>query len=134
MNHDRVDKLVGVFFAVTLVAALGMAFDVWQFVYYAVPLLVAIFMLIGSLNSRNEWSPQHLRPVLGFSAIVLGLFLAAGLGLNSTASWGGLPISTALFLYLIWPLTVVGAPLLYAYVYTGWLGREVDATTDEQVA
>lgn len=126
MNHDRVDALVGVFFAVTLVAALGMLFDIWQAVYYAVPALVAVFMLIGSLNARNEWSTQHLRPVLGFAAVLFLLFVAAGLTLESSASWGGLPISSAIFLYLVWPVTVVVAPLIYAYVYTGWLGREVD--------
>lgn len=127
MNHDRVDALVGVFFVVTLVASLGMLLDIWQAVYYAVPALVAVFMLIGSLNARNEWSAHHLRPVLGFSVVLLALFLAAGLTLESSATWGGLPVSSAIFLYVMWPVTVVGAPLVYAYVYTGWLGREVDA-------
>lgn len=126
MSHQRVDALVGSFFVVTLIATVGMLFDVWQAVYYAVPALVALFMLIGSLNARNEWSPRHLRPVLGFSVVVLALFVAAGVSLESSATWGGLPVSTAIFVYALWPATVLGAPLVYAYVYTGWLSREVD--------
>jgi len=126
MNQNRVDALVGAFFGVTLVATLGMLLDIWQAVYYAVPALVAVFMLIGSLNARNEWSARHLRPVLAFSVVLLGLFLAAGLSLESSTSWAGLPVSSAIFLYVMWPLTVVGTPLVYAYVYTGWLSREVD--------
>jgi hypothetical protein len=126
MNQDRVDALVGIFFAVTLLSAVGMLLDIWQAVYYSVPLLVAVFMLIGSLNARNEWSAQHLRPVIAYAVLLMALFLGAGLTLESSGTWGGVPISTAIFLYVLWPVTAIGTPLVYAYVYTHWLSREID--------
>lgn len=129
MNHEKVDALVGAFFAATLIAAVGMVFDIWQAVYYSIPVFVALFMLIGSLNARNEWSRRHLLPVVAFSAVLGALFVAAGVLVNSSAMLGGLPASTGIFLYVVWPLTVVGAPLVYAYVYTGWLGPEVAVET-----
>lgn len=35
-------------------AALGMVFDIWQTVYYSISEFVLLFMLIGSLNRRDE--------------------------------------------------------------------------------
>ena len=39
---------------------------------------------------------------------------------------GGLPTTTAVFVYIIWPWTAVGAPLVYAAVHKSWLMRDMD--------
>ncbi|MBM7508060.1 hypothetical protein ABKW28_16600 [Nocardioides sp. 31GB23] len=134
MKLDKMDTLVAAFFVATLIAAAGMLLDVWQAVYYSIPVFVALFMLIGSLNARNEWSRQFLVPVVAFAALVGVLFVVAGSLLDSTARLGGLPASTAVFFYVMWPVTVVGAPLVYAHVYQGWLSLEVADETGAEPA
>lgn len=124
MKLDRIDALVAVFTVATFVAAVGMIFDVWQGVYYSIPVFSFLFMLIGSLNARDEWSPQALVPVVAFGVVLAGLFVVAGVLIESDTTWGGLPAATAVFTYLVWPVSVVGAPLAYAAVYQGWLSRD----------
>lgn len=125
MKLDRTDTLVAAIAAATLLATIGMLADIWQIVYYALPVFVLLFMLMGSLNARDEWSPRALAPVIGFSAVLAVLFIAAGVLLESTTRLGGMPIASGLFLYVIWPLTVVGAPLTYAVVYSRWLAPDL---------
>lgn len=125
MKLDRTDTLVAAITAATLLATIGMLADIWQIVYYALPVFVLLFMLMGSLNARDEWSSRALAPVLGFSAVLAVLFIAAGVLLESTTMFGGMPIASGLFLYVIWPLTVVGAPLTYAVVYSRWLAPDL---------
>lgn len=127
MNLDRTDALVAAITAATLLATIGMLADVWQIVYYALPVFVLLFMLMGSLNARNQWSSRSLAPVIGFSAVLAALFIAAGVLLESTTRFGGMPVASGLFLYVIWPLTVFGAPLTYAVVYSRWLAPDLTA-------
>lgn len=124
MKLDRIDALVAVFTVATFIAAVGMIFDVWQGVYYSIPVFSLLFMLIGSLNARDAWSPRALVPVVVFGVVFAGLFVAAGLLVGSQATWAGLPVSTAIFTYVVWPVSVIGAPLVYAAVYQGWLSRD----------
>lgn len=118
---DRTDALIGGVSAASLLAAIGMLFDIWQAVYYAIPALVLLLMLLGSLNARGEWSPRALVPVLGFWVVLSVLFVTAAVLIGSSSKLWGLPASTGVFLYLIWPLSTVGAPLVYAVVYRRWL-------------
>lgn len=125
MKLDRTDALVAAVSLATLLAAVGMLFDVWQAVYYSIPAFVLLFMLLGSLNARDAWSPRAIVPVLCFWAVLAGLFVAAAVLIESSGELGGLPVSTAIFLYLIWPISVLGAPLTYALVYTRWLAPDL---------
>ena len=125
MKLDKIDVLVAAFTVATAVAALGMLFDIWQTVYYSIPVFVLLFMLIGSLNRRDEWSARTLGPVIAFGVLLAALFVAAGVLLDSSGSFGGLPVSTAIFLYGIWPLSAIGGPLVYAFVYGSWLSEDV---------
>jgi sodium/proline symporter len=127
MKLDRTDLLVAAVTAATLLAAIGMLFDVWQAVYYSIPAFVLLFMLLGSLNARDEWSPGALVPVVGLWLVLAGLFVAAGALLGSSGELGGLPVSTGIFLYLIWPISTIGASLVYAVVYTRWLAHDLPA-------
>ncbi|QYJ03640.1 hypothetical protein KUV85_15085 [Nocardioides panacisoli] len=125
MNLDKTDTVIAAISAATLLAAIGMIFDVWQAVYYAIPAFVLLFMLLGSLNARDEWSPRALVPVLGLWSVLAALFVAAGMLAGSSAELGGLPASTGIFLYLVWPISTVGAPLAYAVVYSRWLAPDL---------
>lgn len=125
MKLDRTDIVVAAVSVATLVAAIGMLFDVWQAVYYAIPVLALLFMLLGSLNARDEWSPRALVPVLAFWLPLTALFVAAAVLIENSGELWGLPVSTGIFVYLIWPLSTVGAPLTYAVVYSRWLARDM---------
>jgi len=126
MKLDRTDALVAVLTVATLFATVGMLFDIWQAVYYAVPACALLFMLLGSLNARNEWSPRALVPVLVFWVVLAALLVVAAVSLGSGRHLGGLPLSTGVFLYLVWPVSAIGAPLAYALVYSRWLARDLE--------
>lgn len=126
MTLDRVDRLVLVCFVTTVVAIVGMFFDVWQLVYYSIPVLTVLFMLMGALNKRDEWSPAVVVRMATFGGVILALFVIANVTLHSDALIGGLPAATAVFLFGIWPVATVGAPLLFAWVYHKWLRHDID--------
>lgn len=125
MKLDRTDALVGGVSAASLLAATGMLFDIWQAVYYAIPVLVLLFMLLGSLNARAAWSRGALVPVFAFWVVLTGLFVTGAALMGSSARLGGLPASTGVFLYVIWPVSTIGAPLVYARVYSRWLAVDL---------
>ncbi|GAA1051894.1 hypothetical protein [Dietzia natronolimnaea] len=125
MKLDRTDVLVLVIGIASLGTALGSLFDIWHAVYYAVPLLTVAFMLMGSLSLDGAWHPANLTMIVAFCAVLAGLFVAAQFALGSGGMLGGLPVSTAIFVYMIWPLTAVGAPLVYAAVHKSWLMHDL---------
>ncbi|MDT0300901.1 sodium:solute symporter family protein [Streptomonospora wellingtoniae] len=123
---DRVDSLVAATFATIAAATAGMLFDLWFLVYYAVPVLAAVFMLMGSLNRRDLWSRPMVGQVAAFGAALVVLFAVAHVTLDGTGTLGGLPTSTAIFLYVVWPVTAVVAPLLYTTLYRTWLRHDLE--------
>lgn len=123
----RSDVLV---FLVTLAAlstAVGSIFDVWQAVYYTVPVLTVVFMLMGAMNSTDEWHSPNVILIGVFSAVLIGLFVIAEVLIDSSVMMGGLPVTTGIFVYIIWPWTAVGGPLVYAAVHRSWLLRDIEA-------
>ncbi|MBB3663006.1 MULTISPECIES: hypothetical protein [Prauserella salsuginis group] len=126
MSIDRTDALVAAIFVVVTGVTVGVVFDVWHLVYYAIPSLVTVFMLMGSLNRRDEWKPGATARIVSFGAVLTMLFVVSNATLHSSGVIGGLPASTAVFVYVIWPLTSVVGPLLFAWVYHTWLRHDVD--------
>lgn len=126
MNLDRTDKLVAVCFAITAIATVGMIFDLWPLVYYAIPALVTLLVLMGSLNMRNEWSTTVLVSVLSFGAVLTLLFAASHATLYGSGFLGGLPTSSAVIFYGIWPFSTVVGPLLFALVYQKWIRHDFE--------
>ncbi|OLT04034.1 hypothetical protein BJF90_24305 [Pseudonocardia sp. CNS-004] len=74
---DRIDRMVAVCFVTMLVAVAGMFFDVWRLVYYAIPVLTGLFMLMGALDKRDEWRTSVVAPVAAFGGALLVLFAIA---------------------------------------------------------
>lgn len=134
MSLDRTDKLVAVCFAITAIATVGMFFDVWPLVYYAIPTLVALLILMGSLNQRNEWSTTVVVSVLSFGAALTVLFAAAHATLHSSGFVGGLPTSSAVIFYGIWPFSTVVGPLLFTLVYQKWIRHDFEESDTEPAA
>ncbi|GAB4084493.1 hypothetical protein GCM10028784_11230 [Myceligenerans cantabricum] len=126
MSIDRTDKLVAVVLVAVAAATAGMLWDQWQVVYYSIPVMVTVFMLLGSLNRHDRWHVASVAAVLAFGGILAVLFVVAQVTLRGSGTLGGLPTSSAVVLYAIWPLTTVGAPLLYALVYQVWLRHDVE--------
>lgn len=133
MRVDRVDRLVLLCFAAMAVAVVGMVFDYWQLVYYAIPVLTALFMFMAALNRRDAWSTPVLVGVAAFGGVLLALFVAGNVVLRTDGWIGGLPAATAVFVYAVWPITTVAAPLLFAWVYHTWLRHDVEDAEPESV-
>lgn len=127
MKIDKTDALVLVIGIASLGTALGSLFDIWQAVYYAIPLLTVAFMLMGSLSLKGTWHSANITLIVVYCAVFTGLFIAAQVTLGSTSMLGGLPLATAIFVYMIWPFTAVGAPLVYATVHKSWLMPDIDS-------
>ena len=134
MSLDRTDTLVAVCFAVTAVATVGMLLDIWHLVYYAIPALITLLMLIGSLNLRNEWSTSAVVWILSFGGALTLLFAASNATLHGSGSLGGLPVSSALLFYGVWPLSTVAGPLLFALVYQKWIRHDLEEDEPEPAA
>jgi sodium/proline symporter len=122
---DRIDRMVAVCFVAMLVALVGMLFDVWRLVYYAIPVLTVLFMLMGALDKRDEWRASVVAPVAAFGGVLLVLFAIADAVLYTDVMFGGLPAATGTFLYVIWPVATVGGSLLFAWVYQAWLRHDL---------
>lgn len=129
MKLDKTDVLVFLIGVASLGTALGSLFDAWAAVYYAIPLLTVAFMLMGALSLSGAWHRPNLILIGSFCAVLFALFIAAQVTLESTSMLGGLPIATAIFVYMIWPLTAAGAPLVYAAVHKSWLMKDLTDDT-----
>lgn len=125
---NRVDKLVAVCFATIAMATCGIVLDWWLLVYYSIPALMTVLMLIGSLNRHDLWTRPALIQVGGLGVVTGALFLAAQVMLDSGTFFKGLPASTAILLFALWPLTAVASPLIFASVYENWLSRDLAET------
>lgn len=123
---DRTDVLVLIVTLACLATAVGSIFDTWQALYYAIPILAYVMMLFGALNSTDKWNRANVVLISAFAAVLLGLFVLAHAFFGGSAMLGGLPTTTAVFVYIIWPWTAVGAPLVYAAVHKSWLMRDMD--------
>ncbi|QBR93108.1 sodium:solute symporter family protein [Nocardioides euryhalodurans] len=121
----RVDTLVAVAFLTIGAATAGMVWDWWQPVYYAVPVLTTSMMLLGALNRAGRWSRSSVTQIALFGAATLVLFAAAHATAEGTGTIGGLPTTTALFFYVLWPLTTVVPSLIFVSVYRGWLRHDL---------
>lgn len=129
MKLDKTDFLVLVIGIASLGTALGSLFNIWHAVYYAVPLLTVTFMLMGALSLSGAWHRANVTLISVFCAALAALFVAAQVTLNSGGMLGGLPTSTAIFVYMMWPLTAIGAPLVYAAVHKSWLMQDLTDDT-----
>lgn len=129
MNLDKVDAIVIASAALLLAMLLGMVVDIWYLVFFAIPLLVTVFIGLGSLNREGNWGPT-VPWLIGFGVLATALFVWAGIGMfDQTPEFGGFTSAMGVILYVMWPFFTVASGLLYAYVYKEWLRRDVRRDT-----
>ena len=124
-NQTRVDALVAACFVIVAAATVGMVLDWWQPVYYAVPLLATALMLLGALNRVDAWRGSVVAQVVAFGGITTVLFALAHATADGSGSFGGLPVTTGIFFYLLWPVTVLVPSLIYVGLYRSWLRHDL---------
>lgn len=127
-EHDRrINVLVLAVGGIAAAMLVGMLFNIPALILYTTPLLIFVFMLLGGINRRGSYRGV-LGPIIGY-AIVLGIIIVLmGVLQSSDIMWFGLPISTGILVYVLWPFATISSGLMYAWVYHSWLSRDV---TDE---
>lgn len=121
----RADALVAAIVVTIAAATAGMLFDWWFLVYYAIPALTTVLMLMGSLNRSDLWSKAMVGQVTAFGTTLVVLLAIAHVALGGGGTLGGLPTSMAILLYVVWPVTAVVGPLLYTTLYSTWLRHDL---------
>lgn len=124
------NQTISVIAVCMLLMLIGMLFDVPGLIFYPVPVLFLIFLLMGGINLEGRLS-KVLPGLIAYAVIFGGLFIGMGLMQDDTSLVLGLPISTAILVYLIWPLTTLTSGALYAWVYQTWLSKsDLDGNND----
>ena len=121
--HRSADQLV---IAVSAIAALmlaGMLFDLWWLIFYPIPALILVFMLLGGTNRSGSFRGVR-SGITAYCAVLLALFVPMGALQGADLQMFGLQFSMGLMLYVVWPFTVLTSGLLYAWVYSSWLRRD----------
>lgn len=129
-SERRMNQAIAVIAICMLSMLVGMLFDVPGLIFYPVPALFLIFLLMGGVNLEGRLG-KVLPGLIAYAVIFGGLFIAMGILQNDTTLVFGLPVSTAILVYLIWPFTTLTSGALYAWVYQTWLSKShLDDTND----
>lgn len=129
-SHDRrINSLVLTVGGIAAAMLIGMLFNLPDLIYYTTPLLIFVFMLIGGINRQGSFKGV-LGGILGY-AIILGIIIVLmGALQSSDIMWFGLPISSGILIYVLWPFATISSGLMYAWVYHSWLSRDVSEKTE----
>lgn len=122
LNHSA-DRLVLAVTGIATLMLLGMVFNLWWLIFYPIPALILVFMLLGGTNRAGSYRGVRTG-IAAYCAVLLLLFVPMGALQNADMQMFGLQFSMGLMLYVVWPFTVLTSGLLYAWVYSSWLGRD----------
>src|SRR5699024_10459633 len=112
------DRLVYSYTSTLLLALIGMFFDIAILTILAVPVIFALllYLSISDLPSKAG-KPRAMWAIHIFNIVSFGLWTIVFVGLQSETQWlAGLPISTAVVYFFIWPYYSIVGGLVYAYV------------------
>lgn len=121
-SNRRMDQSIAGIAVCMLLMLTGMLFDIPGLIFYPAPVLFMIFLLMGGLNLEGEIK-KVLPGLVAYALIFGGMFVVMGLLRDDPSIVFGLPISSAILIYLIWPFTVLTSGALYAWVYQTWLSK-----------
>lgn len=121
-SDRRMNQAIAVIAVCMGLMLIGMLFDVPGLIFYPVPVLLLIFLLMGGINLEGQIK-KVLPGLVAYAVIFGGLFTTMGLLQDDTSLVLGLPISSAILVYLIWPFTTLTSGALYAWVYQTWLSK-----------
>ena len=122
LSDRRMNIAIGVIAACMLLMGIGMVFDVPGLIFYPVPIVFALFLLLGGINLEGKLE-KVVPGLVAYSVIFGALFIWMVVARESTTIVWGLPISSAILVYIIWPFTVLTSGALYAWVYQTWLSK-----------
>ena len=125
INEDdgRVDGLVACIAVASAIVLVGMLADLPALIFCVTPVLVGLFMYLSS-HKDGVTSKKVTLVITAYTIVLLVLFALMYIFQNGVGTFGGLPISMGILLYVAWPFSAVSAGLLYAWVYRTWLSHD----------
>ncbi|GEM_PF-570084 len=103
---------------VAAITAAAMFLNNWQIVFFSLPTFVYLLFMIGSSRLDNSKDPVATVAVTSYSAVLFVLFIAATFTMTSASKLWGIQVGMGIIVYFIWPYTVFGGSLLYAFVFS----------------
>lgn len=122
-NDGRVDGLVACIAAAAAIVLVGMLADLPALIFCVAPVLVGLFMYLSS-HKNGETSKKVTLVITAYTIVLLVLFALMYIAQSSDSTFGGLPVSMGILLYVAWPFSAVSAGVLYAWVYRTWLSHD----------
>lgn len=114
-SSRRSDILVLGFTGLLVVAFLGMAANIPALMFLTTPLMVAVLLHMSVSDApATEGRRRALTLVHAYNVVSLVFWVVALWGLGSDHTLWGLPISTAVIVYLAWPFYTIISGLMYA--------------------
>lgn len=128
VSDRRMNQIIGAIALCMVLMLIGMLFDIPALIFYPVPVLFLIFLLLGGINLEGQLR-KVVPGLIVYAGVFGGLFIAMVALRDDATLVLGLPVSTAILVYLIWPFTTLTSGVLYAWVYQTWLAKSnLDAT------
>ena len=125
-EHDgRVDGLVACIAIASAVVLVGMLVDIPGLIFCILPVLVGLFMYLSS-HKNGATSKKVTWVIIAYTIVMVVMFALMYFGQSSSRTFGSLPVSMGILLYIAWPFSAISAGLLYAWVYRTWLSRDVE--------
>lgn len=125
------EKFVIALTVLVSLGVVGMFLDSAAVMFVTEPLVVAVLLYLSLVDAPGGAGKRAgLIAIHVFNAVHTAVWLGMlALLPVAEASFWGLPPSTGLMIYVLWPISVVAVSLLYAYVSkrTGVVDRVADA-------
>jgi|SRR5699024_102749 len=113
--QKQVDKIVISISIVFLISLIGMIINVWELVYYPIPIITILLMILSYVDRLKE--SIVVRTLTIFSLVTLVAFILAGFGITDTnQSFWGLSLGAGILVYIIWPLSAMSG-IVYAIMH-----------------
>ena len=124
-SDGRIDGLVATIAAASAIVLVGMIADLPVLIFCMAPVLVGLFMYLSS-HKDGATSKKVTWVIIAYTIVLLILFALMYFWQNGPGTFGGLPVSMGILLYVAWPFSAVSAGLLYAWVYRTWLSHDIE--------
>jgi len=114
LKFNKIDIYINIIALIFIMMLIGMLFNIWQLVFYTIPLLSIVLMYLGETDEIKRLF--SMITLLSFSVITMTVFIWAGSGMTRLdATFGGFSVGSGVFIYIIWPLMTVSG-IVYAII------------------
>jgi hypothetical protein len=117
VNNKRADMLVLSFAALLFLGLIGMLFDLVAVMFLIAPAMTAalLYLSVSDLSESTGYK-KSLTIIHVFNIVSLVGWVIAWLGLNTNTIFWGLPLSSGVIIYFLWPYYAIVGSLIYAYI------------------